>query len=286
MADFDDFDLRGTRESAKPDPGPPASAGPPLWPAIAAAVVVVALLGVWYFVYRNRTPPAAQPAVAQTTVNLPRKPAEVGDAIELPPLDESDAVVRALVSRLSSHPIAAAWLTTDRLIRNLTVVIVNVAEGDTPAKHLKPLRPSGKFAVRQSDGATWIDPAAYRRYDGIGEAVEGLDARGVARFYATVKPRITDAYRDLGGPDADVDRTLERAIVMLLRTPIVDHDTQVRANANKVSYEYADQGLEGLSKAQRQFMRMGPQNVRRVQAKVREVAGYLGIPESSLPPPR
>jgi Protein of unknown function (DUF3014) len=286
MADFDDFDLRGTRGPVGPDPGTPASAGPPPWPAIAAAVVIVALLGGGYLVYRNRKPPATQPAVAQTTVNVPRRPAEAGDVIELPPLDESDAVVRALVTRLSSHPIAAAWLTTDRLLRNLTVVIVNVADGDTPAKHLRPVRPSGKFAVRESNGVTWIDPAAYRRYDGIGEAVEGLDARGVARFYATVKPRLADAYRDLGGPDADVDRTLERAIVMLLRTPIVDHDVQVRANANKVSYEYADEGLEGLSKAQRQFMRMGPQNVRRVQAKVREVAGYLGIPDSALPPPR
>lgn len=279
MADFDDISL-----TRVPDSDGPSRGGPPLWVPIAIGAVLVSLLA-WYFVAR-RTPAATPKGVAQTTVDLPKEPArgaaEPGEAIDLPPLDQSDAIVRTLVARLSSHPTVAAWLTTNQLIRNMTVVVANIADGDTPAKHLRAVRLSGSFAVRQSGGLTWLDPASYRRYDRIADGVEGLDARGVARFYATVKPRIADAYRELAGDSGDFDRTLERAIVALLRTPIVDRDVQLRTS--KVSYEFADPSLQGLSKAQRQFLRMGPRNMRIVKAKLREVAHYLGIPDTALPP--
>jgi hypothetical protein len=281
MADFDDISLHRA-----PEPDKPAATGPPLWPPIAVGVLILALLALWYVRGRTPAPANTQLAVAQTTVDLPKLPArlaaEPGEAIDLPPLDQSDAIVRTLAARLSSHPTVAAWLTTDQLIRNITVVVANIADGQTPAKHLRALRPAGSFTARQSGGLTWLDAAGYRRYDSIADGVESLDGRGVARFYATVKPRIAEAYRDLGGGDGDFDRTLERAIVQLLRTPVLDHDVQLRTG--KMSYEFADPALEGLSKAQRQFLRMGPRNMRIVRAKLREVARYLGIPDTALPP--
>jgi len=283
MADFDDLSLTPGPE---PPFEPPARSSPPVSIIIVALAVLLLSAGaLWYFVFRPKppAPTAAPPAVAQTTVDLPRRAAEPGEAIDLPPLDQSDAVVRMLVGRLSSHPAVVAWLTTNGLIRNLTVVVANIADGETPAKHLRPLRPAGSFVTKTSGGLTWIDPASYRRYDGIAAAVDGLDARGVARFYATVKPRIEDAYHDLIGPDANFDQKLERAIVMLLKTPVLDEEVQVRTG--KISYAFANPTLEGLPKAQRQFLRMGPRNVRIVKAKIRAVAGFLGIPDSALPPP-
>ena len=281
MADFDDLSLVNGPE---PHFEPPARTGPSLTTIIIAVLVCLSAAAVYYFYARQKpAPAAAKPAVAQTTVDLPRRAAEPGEAIDLPPLDQTDAIVRTLVQRLSSHPVAAAYLTTNGLLRNMTVVVTNIADGDTPAKHLRPLRPSGSFATKSSGGATYIDPASYHRYDAIATAVDALDARAVARFYATVKPRIDDAYRELIGPDANFDRTLERAIVMLLRTPILDEN--VRLQTTKVSYSYADPAIEELPKVQRQFLRMGPQNVRIVKAKLRDVAGFLGLPESALPPP-
>jgi hypothetical protein len=69
---------------------------------------------------------------------------------------------------------------------------------------------------------------------------------------------------------------------MLLRTPVTDKDVQLRTE--KVTYTFADPALEDLTAAQRQFLRMGPRNMRIVKAKLREVAGFLGIPDSALPP--
>ena len=282
MADFDDLSLvRGP----EPQIAPPARTGPSLTTIIIAVLVCLTAAAIYYFYARKKPAAVATtPApVAQTTVDLPRRTAEPGEAIDLPPLDQTDAIVRTLVQKLSSHPVAAAYLTTNGIIRNMTVVVTNIADGDTPAKHLRPLRPSGAFTTKSSGGATYIDPASYHRYDAIATAVDALDARAVARFYATVKPRIDDAYRELMGPEANFDRTLERAIVMLLRTPILDEN--VRVETSKVSYTFADSRIEDLPKVQRQFLRMGPQNVRIVKAKIRDVAGFLGLPDSALPPP-
>src|SRR5437870_12488193 len=110
MADFDDLSLTPGPE---PPFEPPARSSPPVSIIIVALAVLLLSAGaLWYFVCRPKppAPTAAPPAVAQTTVDLPRRAAEPGEAIDLPPLDQSDAVVRMLVGRLSSHPAVAAWL--------------------------------------------------------------------------------------------------------------------------------------------------------------------------------
>ena len=74
---------------------------------------------------------------------------------------------------------------------------------------------------------------------------------------------------------------LERAIVELLRTPVVTGD--VRLQPSPVTYAYADPRLESLSPAQKQLLRMGPRNVSIIKRKLREIATALGIPDSRLP---
>lgn len=206
----------------------------------------------------------------------PKAPEPVpGENIELPPLGETDATVRQLVGALSSHPKVAAWLTTDQLIRNFAVVVVNISNGRSPAQHLRAVRPTGEFIADQEGDVARIDPRSYRRYDDYADAVGALDAEGTARLYATLKPRIQDAHRELGYPEGDFDRTMERAIVELLNTPVIEGD--VALTPKSVSWDFADPKLQSLSSAQRQFLRMGPRNMRIVKAKLREIAPLLGI---------
>ena len=89
----------------------------------------------------------------------------------LPPLDESDALVADLVRKLSSHPRVTAWLTTDGLVRNFAVVVLNIAEGETPNQLLRPLRPSSGFLVSERNGDLFVDPRSYERYTLLADAV-------------------------------------------------------------------------------------------------------------------
>ena len=100
-------------------------------------------------------------------------------------------------------------------------------------------------------------------------------------MYATLKPRIQEAYGELGMPPASFDRALERAIVALLRVPIVDGPVRVEPKGG-VAYQFADPRLEGLTAAQRQLLRMGPRNTRTIQGALRQLALALGISPDRL----
>jgi hypothetical protein len=283
MPDELDFDLRGTDTSVHTvEPVPPR----PRWPFIAIALLLVAA-GLWYVLLERRgsTPRSSAAAtdvkVAQEQVKpLGGEP----DPIAVPPLDESDPLVRTLVEKLSSHPRVAAWLATRGLIRNFTTVVVNIADGRTPASHLGPIRPAGSFQVIERGRQLVVDPRSYERYDALADAVTSLDTAGSARLYATLKPRIEEAYRELGFPDGSFDAALERAIVSLLATPVMD--ARVEVEPQGIGYGYADPRLERLTAAQKHLLRMGPANARRVQDKLREVALALGIPADRLPAAR
>ena len=71
-------------------------------------------------------------------------------------------------------------------------------------------------------------------------------------------------------------------IVTLARTPIPDDQPVVRRKG--LRYVYADDAFENLTAAQKQFLRMGARNVRRVDLWLRRLADALGIPADALSP--
>ena len=149
MPDHADLNLRPADDSIEPVVvGPPNR---PTAPVIVIALLVVAAGLAVYLVFGRQTsaPVNDQPSAPASAAAQPAT-APLGASAEpvaVPPLGESDPVVRDLVGKLSSHPRIAAWLTTDGLIRNFTVVVANVSEGRSPATHLRTVAPSGPFRV-------------------------------------------------------------------------------------------------------------------------------------------
>ena len=273
MPDVSDYELFKTEQPA------PTRRSLALWIAVAlilAAALVTLVVLVW-----RRPAPATPTAVHTEVAPRPARPLG-GDAepIALPPLNESDAIVRELVNKVSSHPRLAAWLATDDLIRDFTIGVANVTQGQSATRQLTVLRPSSKFEVVQRGNDLAIDPRSYKRYDGIAAAVASIDPAGISRVYATLKPRIDEAARELG--DASFDRTLERALVQLLQTPVVEDPVLVQTKG--IGYGFADPKLEALTPAQKHLLRTGPRNVRTIKESLRNIATALGIPPERLPP--
>jgi hypothetical protein len=244
-------------------------------------VISAAVVG--YVVYqrqRAKTPqavaapvsaPAPAPAAKPTTGPLVQ-----AENIPLPPLAETDALVRQLLVKLSSHPKVLAWLATNGLIENFTVATLNISDGKSPAiQFWRNLAPQGRFTVTNTANGAMLDPKSYRRYDEYTAAIGALDAPGTARLYLTLKPRITEAYRNLGFPEGDFDLVLERAIHELVTTPAVPNDIPLREKV--ITYQFVDPRVESLSGAQKQLLRMGPDNMRVVQNKLRDIAVQLGL---------
>ena len=280
MAGVEDFELRKTSD----EPPLEVRAERPFWLWLVVGALVAATAGAGYLVaIRMRAPApvtAGQPAATQTPV---RPLGGNAAPIDVPPLDQSDPIVRELVKQITSHPRIAAWLATDGLIRTLTVAVENVAHGATPAGRFPVLRPASGFETVARGADLHIAPRSYQRYDDLADAAASIDAAGAARLYTTLKPRIEEAYQDLGYPDASFDRALEQAIVLLLRTPA--SDGAARLQPKGLGYGFADPSLEGLTGAQKQLLRTGPRNVKIIQSSLRQIALALGIPPERLPAP-
>src|SRR5438477_7536312 len=137
MSDAEDYELQ--REDLEPpEETPRRSIG--LW--IVAVILMVAGAAAIYITYSKRGVHTSLPPPTPMVREQPARPlGGEAEPIALPPLDESDAVVRALVRAMSNHPGVTAWLATNDLVRNFTAAVSNIAEGTSPAKQLSTLRP-------------------------------------------------------------------------------------------------------------------------------------------------
>jgi len=281
MDRLDDFRLGS--ESEPPEQEPDRGSRTPIW--IAALLLAIAAVVAGVVLSRRPGPPPTSEQVAQATA-APQTEARESlgppvEPIELPPLVLTDPLVRELLGRLSSSPTLAVWLATDGLIRAFVVSVENVADGSSPARHVRALAPRSPFRTLDQGGAITIDPRAFSRYDGIANAAAALEPADLARVYSMLKPRLIEAYKELGHPDGDLDAVVERAIVHLLQTPVVEEPVALRPRV--LSFRYEREDLEALSPAQKQLLRMGPRNVRIIQDQLRAVARELGIPLARLP---
>lgn len=282
MPELRDYELlRTTGEpSGVPPPGRPLG-----WWLAAGGLIAAAAIAAYIVFSGDRQTPApakTEPAGVATSEGRVRPLGGEAAPIVLPPLDETDPFVRDLLKQITAHPAVAAWLATDGLIRNFVLDVSMIAEGKTPARQVRVLRPSGDFHTIERGGGLYIDPRSYVRYDGLAAAAASIDPAGAARLYTTLKPRIEDAYRELGMPDTSFDRTLESAIVLLLKTPNPDDPIRVE-QVGGVGYRFAAPELETLTAAQKQLLRMGPRNTRTIQSSLRNIAVALGIPAERLP---
>ena len=276
--------IRSDAEAAPPDLAPHSS--DPRRLAAMAAVVVLLLLGLGYWLTRRPAPVREAVATSGSTAgnDVPAPASSLGGnpfPADVPSLDLSDPFVRTWLPKLSSHPRVAAWLTTNGLVRNFVTVVSNIAEGKTPAGRVPVLKPSGTFQVVERGGHLYVDPRSYERYNDLAAAFASIDAAGAAQLYATLKPRLEEASGELGA-SGSFDATLEQAIAALLRTPVRDQPPAVEPFG--IGYRYVDDQLAALNGAQQHLLRMGPANARLVQRQLRELALALGIPASRLPP--
>jgi hypothetical protein len=213
----------------------------------------------------------AAPAEAPAATAPARAPGE-----PLPPLAGSDPFVRRLVGGLASHPQLAAWLVGDDLARRFVVAVVAVAEGRSPSKPLEPLTPPGGFRSRTEGGRLIVDPSSFERYDLATEVFVSIDTAGAAEAYRRLHPLFDQAYREVGDPASTFDATLSRAIATLVAVPIPEGPVELVDQGG--SYHFADRGLEQRTVAEKHLLRIGPDNARRIQAKLSELAAALALP--------
>jgi hypothetical protein len=173
----------------------------------------------------------------------------------------------------ATGPLAAELLGQDELIERFVRVVDAVASGSSPAAELWPLAPEQPFAVTEMGEQVFLDPASYARYDGVGAAIAGIDAEAAVAAYRQIEPLADQAYSEIVGQPRAFRPVLRAALAQLLAVPVVSDPPELVDAINR--YRFADATLEGLSLPQKHLLRMGPANVGRIQARLRQLDRLL-----------
>ncbi len=254
------------------------------------AVVAAAALGYFYLsgeeakVPESTSVAAPNPEPAPVLEQGPQASGEIESAIRHPiesagaaadasapppALPESDALItEALASLIADTGLRELFIVQD-FIRRIVVTVDNLPGEQLPLSR-SPVKPAvGAFTVSTELDGTFISPenaARYRPYVALAEAV---DSRSLVALYVRLYPLFQSVYQELGYPDAYFNDRLVAVLDHLLAAPEVTRP--IRLVQPKVRYRFEDSRLEALSAGQKIMIRIGPDNARRLKAKLREI---------------
>jgi hypothetical protein len=191
------------------------------------------------------------------------------------PLDVSDpAVKEALVdSAAADENTVNRLLVNEGLLQRFVVSVTNLAGNKMAPNHQLLTPPEQNFRVYSQADKQWIDAASYKRYTPYVNVLESFDNEALLTVYQSYKDDIQAKYAEIGDPDKDFNSVLLSAIDELLDTPEVPVPVEVYSDS--VMYKYTDERLENLDGPQKQLLRTGPDNMRRIKAKLREIKALI-----------
>ncbi|MDO9104814.1 MAG: DUF3014 domain-containing protein [Methylovulum sp.] len=191
----------------------------------------------------------------------------------LPELDSSDAAVRLAITQAA--PELAPWLATGQLIRAYMTVVNDFSQGQIIAKHMRFLKLGQWFTVSQNNGTLVMAASSYHRYDPLAQAINAIDAPAIGAVYKKFQPLLLQVFSEFSyPPEYHLEDIFNKAAAEILAAPVLDEPIAlVRFPSH---YKFADPQLEALNPVHKQMIRMGPQNTRIIQNKVRLLVSEIG----------
>lgn len=198
----------------------------------------------------------------------PPEPAE-------PPLTlaNSDTRLREQLDEISSDGIPGAVLRNSNLVERSAAAIDSLRRGLVPDRLFNLQRPKGAFKVRTRGDQMIIDPVSYRRYDAMVSSLVDAPIAPVVSVFQRFRPLLEEAYGALGYPPDAMDNALIAALDEIQATPVIEG--AVAVERSEAVWAYAREDLESLSLLQKQLLRTGPDNVRRIKDKARALRDAL-----------
>lgn len=181
----------------------------------------------------------------------------------LPSLDSSDNFFRDLILSDKPNKNLGLWLNADDLIRRSASYFDGLARGSMLSKIFPLTPPEGQFTTHQQGDVIWLNAGNYERYNNTVSALVSLDMQQLAQTFHFIRPLLEKAFAELGYQPRQMDGIILQSIDNILATPIIVKPLQLVRES--VTYKFADPRLEALMPLQKQLLRAGPENTRRLK---------------------
>jgi hypothetical protein len=119
----------------------------------------------------------------------------------------------------------------------------------------------------------WLNAGNYERYNGVIRILLSIDMPMMAQFFHRVRPLLETAFAELGYRPRQMDGIILQTIDNILTTPVIVEP--LKLTRESVTYKFADPDLEGLMPLQKQLLRAGPENTRRIQQQAKALREAL-----------
>jgi hypothetical protein len=226
--------------------------------------------------------PAIENPVEDIQTALPAEP------FVLPALADADPVVNEAVSSLLSRKNVLTYLQMDGLVRRVVATVDNLPRSQASSK-LWPVNPTPKrFSTQKgADGVEHVHADNHKRYGPLVQGIEAVNTDQAVVMYRSFYPLFQQAYEELGFPNGYFNDRLVQVLDHLIATPIpngplsvtlVDVKGEIPSLRPWVRYEYADPELQAMSAGRKMLVRVGSEQQRRLQAKLREIRQRVAKP--------
>ena len=286
------------RLESEPDRG-----GFPAVKLLLAVAVLAALLLFWFWSGQEKpeeavvvaTPePVVKPVVVPAP-DIPKRPepvpvpetapvsATVVDDVEpveptLPSPEESDELLLKQLDEAGADARLNSLVGSERPVEVSAALLDGMSRGIILRKILPADAPKKPFGVTTEGDAIYMSEAGYERYDGYADSIAAIDTDTVVESFHSLRPVYERAYQQLGLDPDDFDNAIIRTLDVILATPEIDGS--IALERKSVMYTYADPELEKLSSMQKQLLRMGPDNIRRIKAQAQALRDGLLQPQN------
>ncbi|MBC3766521.1 DUF3014 domain-containing protein [Neptunicella marina] len=278
-----------------PDTSPSRSPLPYIIIAI-LVVILIAGLFIWNSQQQEKTPPQVrdvipvkvkEPEPQQPVMQVEPEPEEPAEALPevnteesmvpepepVKPVDTSDSAIKQQITATSDYEALAQVLVNDDLLERFVVFTDNLANRQIASGHRLLKRPQQKFKVYQQADRWWIDASSFKRYSLYTDIFTSMDSEQLVKLFERYMPAMQNKYMEVGSTQQPFDMIVDEAIEHLLNTPEVP--TPIEVTTDSVMYKYVDPRLEELSPVQKQLLRTGPENMRQIKTKLREIKALL-----------
>jgi hypothetical protein len=189
-------------------------------------------------------------------------------------LEDSDDSFRNSVEDVSEK--LTDWFDFKHIIRKYLVIMNDISQNQIIYKHRKFLKLPKEIVVKKDSHGLYLAKESYDRFNRLADAIASIDTQKGIDLYMTFKPLFEQVFEEFGYPEEyNLEDIFLKAAASVLNAP--RQKGRIAVVRHSLRYKFADKNLEALNDVEKLMLRMGPENTKKIQEKLRQLASEIAV---------